>query len=58
MADPVLSAAGKLSVHVSHAFPMDHAHLAFKAVADRKAVGKVVVVPPGGGGEVAVTSKL
>ena len=50
----------RLHVNVSHAYSMEEAHLAFKALAERRAVGKVVVVPPtwGGGDGCGIAAKL
>ena len=33
------------AVSVSHAYPLEAAHLAFRAIAQRRAVGKVVLLP-------------
>ena len=38
---------GTLRVRVSHALPFERAHEAFRALAERRAVGKVVLLPPG-----------
>ena len=40
-------AAGRCVVRVSHAFGLDDAHEGFRTIAERRAVGKVVVTPAG-----------
>ncbi len=39
------TASGRLAPHVSGRYPLERAHEALRALMDRKAVGKVVVVP-------------
>jgi len=40
---PRLAAAGVMRPHISHRFPMERAADAFRALIDRRVVGKVVI---------------